>query len=178
LTRLPGYRFDRERFWIDARPGRMALKAEPLKAEPPEAAPEAAPQVEAEVRSVLAEQLGLAGEQIDRNVSFLDLGADSLVLMQISKALERRLGVTIPFRMLISKTRNLTLLMRRVLELRPAPEAPVNQPQLSRPPVTQPAAASDGTAGTLHRVLESQIELMRRQLELIRDQVRQDDSTT
>ncbi len=53
--------------------------------------------IEAKVKSAVAEQLSLSVDEINNNASFMDdLGADSLDLVELVMAFETEFGITIP----------------------------------------------------------------------------------
>ena len=53
--------------------------------------------VEAKVKGIIAEQLGVSEEEIKTTSSFIeDLGADSLDIVELAMAIEERFGVEIP----------------------------------------------------------------------------------
>lgn len=53
--------------------------------------------IEAKVKSAVAEQLSLNADEINNGASFMDdLGADSLDLVELVMAFENEFGITIP----------------------------------------------------------------------------------
>lgn len=56
---------------------------------------------EQQLSSILRESSGLELSQLDRSSTFLELGFDSLFLIQLSQRIKRRLGVKVAFRQLI-----------------------------------------------------------------------------
>lgn len=59
--------------------------------------------VHADLMDIFKHLLGVDVEDIDENASFLELGADSLLLMQISQSIQRKFDVKIPFRQLLEE---------------------------------------------------------------------------
>src|SRR6185295_241148 len=55
------------------------------------------------LRDTFGRLSGLAPAEIDIHTSFLELGADSLFLLQISQRIQDRFGVNLPFRLLMEK---------------------------------------------------------------------------
>lgn len=54
-------------------------------------------EIEAKVKSAVAEQLGITVEEVTTEASFMDdLGADSLDLVELVMAFENEFGITIP----------------------------------------------------------------------------------
>lgn len=100
---LPGYVFERKRFWIE--PQRATKTTAPIEATPvlekiAEVATEAVEPIES-LKAFLVEQSGLDLSGATPSTSLLDLGFDSLFLTQIAIALQRRYGVRITLRQLL-----------------------------------------------------------------------------
>ncbi|MFE9405160.1 amino acid adenylation domain-containing protein [Streptomyces sp. NPDC006530] len=102
-ARLPGYPFQRERYWLEAGPGRDP-RAEPLARQPVaqvrlvEPAPAPAPASATPAEQVLtivgrARGAAVGGDQLD--LPLRSLGIDSLIAMDIRQSLARHLGVDI-----------------------------------------------------------------------------------
>ena len=202
---LPTYPFERRRHWIEpARertgPSTAQPRSEPASADPapvaeaaadpaPEttmsaptehAAPE--PRVDRLARGlseIFGQLLGIPAEELDRSASFLVLGADSLLLMQASRAIEVRLGIPVPFRTLMGGAPTVDALAAHLdAELPPeapaAPAAPSPSIETSSPPAlpTAESTVADGADSPLERILARQLEVMRElmanQLEVLR----------
>lgn len=127
---LPTYPFERERYWIDAPVSASASAAASASSSnlttqaaviAAPAMPEAIiittttqttmdqtvqidrkPRLIAELASLLAELSGEAPDISDPDVTFWDLGYDSLFMGQVSRQLRRRYDVTISFRQIMS----------------------------------------------------------------------------
>ncbi|WP_052405758.1 hybrid non-ribosomal peptide synthetase/type I polyketide synthase [Paraburkholderia heleia] len=117
---LPTYPFEPERHWIDA--PAPASSRQPTTVVPAIAAPapsealidipqtamaqtvqiDRKPRLIAELASLLAEMSGEAPDTSDPDVTFWDLGYDSLFMGQVSRQLRRRYDVTISFRQIMS----------------------------------------------------------------------------
>jgi thioester reductase-like protein len=78
---LPGYPFQRQRFWVDGAPAPRI-----------EAAAPAAPALEAVVRGEVAAVLGIDAGELDRRMSFQSLGLDSMMGLELQQRLQARLG--------------------------------------------------------------------------------------
>ncbi len=104
---LPGYAFERKRFWIE--PLRDSESPSEARAPARPAHPEDAPLTDAqerlsplgELKAFLAEQSGLDLSAAAPTTSLLELGFDSLFLTQIAIALQRRYGLRITLRQLL-----------------------------------------------------------------------------
>jgi amino acid adenylation domain-containing protein len=120
---LPTYPFERTEYRLPAGTAPISLvapsPAAPARAVPPAPAPSrphplagtppaAGPvppgrptRTAAAVAAVFAKLLGVEPEALDPDRSFLELGADSLLLMQASRTIESDFGVRVPFRKLL-----------------------------------------------------------------------------
>jgi acyl transferase domain-containing protein len=116
---LPTYPFERRRHWIDPLPATMetgtqrtkpsaGLQSARLDREdagtPTElAAPATATStsIAERLQTLLASVSGIPASDIDAASSFLELGFDSMLLVQVSVALAKSFNIDIPFRMLL-----------------------------------------------------------------------------
>jgi amino acid adenylation domain-containing protein len=202
---LPTYPFEPERHWIDA--PASAASRQPTTAAAAIAAPASSdvitdipqtamtqtvqidrkPRLIAELASLLTEMSGEAPDTSNPDVTFWDLGYDSLFMGQVSRQLRRRYDVTISFRQIMSDYPTLPALAQFLDgALPPDPEQPPVQAAAEAAPVAAaaPAAptvavaapalaiAAAGTAtGDLQSVIRDQIaamqSLMTRQLEVL-----------
>ncbi|HVA69272.1 MAG TPA: amino acid adenylation domain-containing protein [Candidatus Binataceae bacterium] len=165
---LPGYPFERRRFWIDRRSHSVehtstVVEVSPAAApgsqqaiEPPVAAP-LAPLVQrtpeqmsepsnhettlkAAIASIFEDLSGLDISGMDAATSFLEMGFDSLFLTQVSQALQSKFGFKITFRQLLDQQSTLETLTAYVAARVPAAApAPANAPASAEIP--QVAAA-------------------------------------
>lgn len=138
---LPGYAFERKRFWIE--PLRETKSAPALEAAPiieKTAAEPATPALDPleDLKSFLVDQSGLDLTGATPSTSLLDLGFDSLFLTQIAIALQRRYGVRITLRQLLGDLADLGPLASFLASNR-ADAAPAST--TSTPAIIKPAAA-------------------------------------
>jgi amino acid adenylation domain-containing protein len=137
-------------------------------AAPPAPAPEAGSTVRDRVAALFAALLGIEPGALDPDATFLELGTDSLVLMQASRNVESAFGVRIPFRELLtsySTVRTVAAHLEReapaatepALAASPArPDAPVAASAVRAAPAAQPwsnGAAAPPDAATEKAVL-------------------------
>src|SRR5882724_11295096 len=137
-----------------------------------------------------------AGE-IDAATPFLDMGVDSLALLQLSQSLQDRFGVKVPFRLLIDDLTTADALAdylearlpREAASPEPAPPAPELVPPAPTPAAAAPVALAPITPiaplaavaaaaalpvlppladGGIEAILARQIELLGQQIELLR----------
>ncbi|MEZ4664846.1 MAG: acyl carrier protein [Caldilineaceae bacterium] len=67
---------------------------------------ERSPRAEAAVKSILLELSGFNLDELDKSVTFLELGFDSLFLIQFSQVLKKKLNLKVSFRQLIEEIGN------------------------------------------------------------------------
>lgn len=113
---LPTYAFDRQRFWVQYRHRAGSNGNQPVHVEPkqqengsPAIARVEEPATElnrraaiiAGLQSIITEKSGVNAATLPPGATFLDLGFDSLMLIQISQGITNRFGVNVPFRLFI-----------------------------------------------------------------------------
>jgi amino acid adenylation domain-containing protein len=142
--------------------------------------------ITASVTGVFARLLGARPEQLDPQRRFLDMGADSLLLMQVSRSVESEFGVRVPFRRLLEGLSTIAELSAHLAdEVPPEPAAAPPSPPAAAatdtqagpaspaspaPSVSPALSASPGTVGDdagVREIVAQQLEIMRRQLELL-----------
>jgi acyl transferase domain-containing protein/glutamate-1-semialdehyde aminotransferase len=129
---LPTYAFDRQSFWIKhhrrfgpnnhqsqakevagiaetTAQTAVGLKKSGNPVETPATAPAIATKLDrldsiiAGLRTVITEKSGVKSEALETTASFFELGFDSLLLLQISQGIKLKLGVEVPFRLLVEE---------------------------------------------------------------------------
>ena len=187
---LPTYPFERTRHWVEAprrspEPGsettpimNIAQKTEisslaPAHLTPPKLGTGGRSERLLEtLRELLHEQSGVPLDSIAPDVTFLDLGFDSLFLTQASQAIGRKFGVKVTFRTLLEDAPTAASLanlldQKMPLDLAPTVTAPVvNAPA---PPVsTQAPLPVSASVSSLEQIISHQLQLMQSQLEMLR----------
>jgi glutamate-1-semialdehyde aminotransferase/acyl carrier protein len=136
--------------------------------------------IQAALCAIFSSVTGLGPAEVAVGASFLELGADSLALLQVSQEVQQRFGVKVPFRRLLDEITNIEALAAHVAgALPPAPAVapaaaaaatPVSAPVA--PPAAVPAlpvpAARAVPAPGLEAIIAQQLEMMSQQLELLR----------
>jgi amino acid adenylation domain-containing protein/non-ribosomal peptide synthase protein (TIGR01720 family) len=138
---LPGYPFERRRYWIEAGPALTAGAASEIE-DPQEAPSTPAPdgfdapagEVEEAIAVVWRELLGR--ERVGRHDDFLELGGHSLLATQMIPRLERSLGLELSVRALF-EARTIANLARTVEATRGTTSPPASP---DRPPLAHDAA--------------------------------------
>ncbi|MFL5541705.1 MAG: type I polyketide synthase, partial [Longimicrobiaceae bacterium] len=175
---------------VPAAAPRLPAPAAPVAANGAARAPERRSRIAAGVTGLFARLLGTEPARLDPAGSFLELGADSLLLMQASRTLESTFGVRVPFRRLLEELSTIESLAEH-LE-REAPELPAaagdgaSAPVAALPPTSPEAApepsalAGDGVpsadapgvdAAGLEVLVQQQLEMMRTHADLMRAQL-------
>jgi len=142
------------------------------------------------LRQTLDRMSGVDSSEIDATTSFLDMGADSLALLQISHTIQDDLGVKVPFRLLVDDLETLDALACYLDEQLPpdtqldvgeepprpdpTPSAPEPAPAAVPPPSQAAASAplpmlsAPVGEGPVERILARQLELLSQQLQVLR----------
>jgi glutamate-1-semialdehyde aminotransferase/acyl carrier protein len=145
---------------------------------------DAAHPVTSALQEIFGELLGISPSHIALQSAFLELGADSLLLMRASQAISDRLSVKVPFRNLLAEYTNIELLSAFVVAQggQAAKGQGLEETQETRealePDYDMSAAGAGGAAGSggtsgaatasdIPSVLRTQLEVMTKQLELL-----------
>ncbi|MER6029503.1 aminotransferase class III-fold pyridoxal phosphate-dependent enzyme [Streptomyces sp. NPDC001851] len=145
------------------------------------------------LRALFGQLLGLPADQVPTDVSFVELGADSLLLVEATEVIEDRLGVDVPFRDLLDRCGDIASLAAYLAELGvsvaqvdesavggttvPAPETAPAEPSPAAYAEPSPAGYAQalsqppdhGEAASLEReIIGLQLEVMRQQLDVLR----------
>ncbi len=117
---------------------------------------------EQQLSTILRESSGLELAQLDRSSTFLELGFDSLFLIQLSQRIKRRLGVKVAFRQLIEDIATVDGLVNYLTE-NGSFEPATSTPAASTPATSTPAAASASTSANPEPVspVQAERELLR-----------------
>ena len=133
---LPTYPFQRSRYW-HAMENAAPVIAPQVVAPPVEAPASVLTPIQVDIPAAVAEIVALAllipASKLDGGRSFIDLGADSLVLIEINQNLKRRFGVAVTVAEMFETLTDTNRLARHVA----AKAAPMAQ----RPPALAPALA-------------------------------------
>ena len=174
---LPTYPFERKRHWIEPAPAQVAAPAQQLAfSMPAPAAPVAAEPVSREPRrerlvpQIIEAVEDTSGEDMSgmgRDVTFLEMGLDSLILTQLSLTLTKKFQVKISFRQLMEDLCTLQTLASYIDDHLP-PEAEL-APQASQalPMPALPAFRGQAAPGTLEQILDQQLKIISWQLEIL-----------
>src|ERR1044072_7863986 len=111
------------------------------------AAPARENEIIATLRTIVGEMSGIRSSDIDLDATFIEMGAESLFLLQASNSITEKLGVKVPFRLLMEEYPTLASLAAYIHQkllavemLQAAPEhEPLAQPvELPKPAIPTP----------------------------------------
>ncbi|MFG6865098.1 aminotransferase class III-fold pyridoxal phosphate-dependent enzyme, partial [Burkholderia pseudomallei] len=120
------------------------------------AARERALDIGAKLRDAIAEALETSPDRVDPTVPFIEMGADSLVLMAAARKIEAAFGVRIPMRAFFDELSTMEALATYLAAESPRPAAASDR-----------APAAPSSPGFVAQVVREQLALMRRQLDLL-----------
>ena len=139
-------------------------------------APSREQEIIATLKTIVSEMAGTRPSDIDVDATFIEMGAESLFLMQASHAITEKLGVRIPFRALMEEYPTLRTLAAHIDQKMPATSAvQVAQPPPAPepPPVIQPVTSVKQVTpiagnGSIEQIMAQQLQIMAQQLEVMR----------
>ncbi|MGB8839811.1 MAG: MupA/Atu3671 family FMN-dependent luciferase-like monooxygenase, partial [Aliidongia sp.] len=147
---LPGHPFERERHWLDlpdvAHKETLSMadliSAPVLTSLPgPAAGPPRQERILAELRTMVAGLLRMPIDRLDIDMPLLELGADSLVLVQAVRQIESDYGVHLGIRQLFEELTNLSKIARYLDDQIPPEAVPI--PEAVQPETSSPPAAPE-----------------------------------
>ena len=192
---LPTYPFERKRYWIEPTVEKRALekndgseRPNAMPTEPVATRPARKETIIAKIRVVLKNLSGQDQSEAASDVSFLELGFDSLLLTQVAQAFRREFGVKVTFRHLLEDYATMDALAT-YLDAQLPPERLPSAVTATAAPIVAPVAMTPGSAsrsepsragagqptqagegGVVERVIQEQLRIMAQQLETLRGQ--------
>nr|WP_254893529.1 type I polyketide synthase [Enterobacter cloacae] len=164
---LPAIQFCRKRYWLAGKtPAQTpSAKEDAMSHQHPLAA---------EIKAIIAGFLEADPATLDDSLPFLEMGADSLVLLDAINTIKDRYGVAIPVRALFEELNTLEAVIAFVVEHAQTETAavPVSVTHTASPPPQQPhgampVQASKPEAEHVQALIARQLELMSHQLQLL-----------
>ncbi|MEH2037880.1 amino acid adenylation domain-containing protein [Nostoc sp.] len=134
------------------------------------------------LKYIVSESLGVKSTGIDIHTPFLAMGVDSLILLQINRAIQQELGIDIPFRLLLEDLSTIHALGTHIAQELPPQNlivepsfqestfSPILQAHTEKTSDTQNLEQEDEksvTGTVLEQVIEQQLELMSKQLDIL-----------
>ncbi|MEH2211070.1 non-ribosomal peptide synthetase/type I polyketide synthase [Nostoc sp.] len=97
---LPTYPFERKRYWMESEKPASVKKSDPLLKAQVEMTPQIAPEdkSESKLRIIVARLLQMNPDEIDVHAPFIEMGADSLVLIEAVGIIENTFGIKVAVR--------------------------------------------------------------------------------
>lgn len=189
---LPTYPFERKRYWIESCQGNgysPSLKQEVFVSEPKDVMAHYSLQynnIVSILQEILVNLLGVKSSEIDIHTHFLEMGVDSLLLIQIRRAIEEKLRVKIPLALLLEELPTIDALgiyiaqklPSEVLKVEPPAQESITtseMPFAARVPDTQALeeekriAASAAIEQVIDQQLQVMSQVMSQQLDLLRE---------
>lgn len=169
LLSLPTYPFQRKRYWFEAQDVMNTHTITTNGFKSPEAVPTQSKQSETIVqtlRSIVAKLLKADTSNIDVKAPFLEMGADSIVLVDAVRSIENTYGIKISIRQLFEELTTLDALASYIEENTisvPAEESPqaMVQEQLRSPEAKTVAETA------VEAIIQQQLHLMSQQLQVL-----------
>ncbi|MDM9583639.1 phosphopantetheine-binding protein [Nostoc sp. GT001] len=134
------------------------------------------------LKHIISESLGVKSSGIDIHTPFLAMGVDSLILLQINRAIQQDLGIDIPFRLLLEDLSTIHALGTHIAQELPPQNlivepsfqestfSPILQAHTEKTSDTQNLEQEDEKSVTdtvLEQVIEQQLQLMSKQLDIL-----------
>lgn len=137
------------------------------------AAPTQQATVAAQLRQLWGDLLGLQAETLPADAPFLELGADSLLLVQASQKVTDCFGVQVGLGQLMEEITTLNALTAYVAAQLPPDPTPSPQPERPLDPATPPVAPSSNghTMPVVHSADSTVAQIINRQLDLMAEQL-------
>jgi amino acid adenylation domain-containing protein len=167
---LPSYPFQRKRSWFkEVQTPNAAQTLPPVALGPPSARVPAILQC---IRGIIAQLTRADAANISLQLPFLEMGADSLVMIEAVRLIEKRYGLTLAIRRFFEDLSTIEALAEYIdANLPPDTESPAELPQPTRPAQPPPPDVPVGESA-LERVLIEQnrtiAQVMAQQMELLR----------
>ncbi|MBW7983374.1 type I polyketide synthase [Enterobacillus tribolii] len=161
---LPAVQFCRKTYWLAQEPPAQATSLR-------EDAMSNQQRLRAEIKAIIAGYLSAEPETLDDGLPFLEMGADSLVLLDAINTIKDRYGVAIPVRALFEELNTLDA----VIDYVATQAQPVSGDAFAEPaePQARPAAVpvfppvGELTTGDLQALMARQLDVMSQQLRVL-----------
>ena len=184
---LPGYAFERTRYWLDAPPALTPAPAassaiQILPNLPAETTNMRKTELIRKLRDLFADLSGTDMSSVSETARFVELGYDSLTLTQAAQQLKRSFGVAVKFRQLMEELATLdalaTFLDAALPAAAPPPPPAVSPAQAAAVVPSSAAVAMPGLAAAplsaavaggsmVQQLIQQQMQLMAQQLALL-----------
>ncbi|SMF03967.1 amino acid adenylation domain-containing protein [Tistlia consotensis] len=165
--RQPGYPFERRDHWVEE-PAMSDTPSAPAADRPAPPAPAPAADLLAAMTTLVAEALGSDPADLDPDAPLLELGADSISLVEVGRLIRTRHGLTLTASQFFEELTSVRALADYLARSAPAPQAAPVPPveMLSAVPVQ---GAPEELAGLFARQLDLVQDVIHRQLAALRE---------
>jgi acyl transferase domain-containing protein len=180
---LPTYPFERERFWFESSTIQPTPAAKlPIQPEASSPMNDRLPLVRTQLQQLVAQLLKAQPDAVNIHAPLLEMGADSIVLVEAVQAIEQRFGIQVTIRQFFEELNTIDALAQYIAQSIPSQTItevtalPAVEPQLTRHQrqLTQQLSDAKNIAvpstsnSLLEQVITQQLQLMSQQLELLR----------
>jgi len=189
-TRLPGYAFSKDTFWLEPvnqsaapehqSPGPATTAfSHPLTQEVKMDPKQHSEKIRAEVMAIIEDVSGYELADVDPDSHFSEVGLDSLLLTQVATALERKFNLGITFRHLVEDYTSLSLIADYIAS-KVEPEVTTQAVQSEAQPAGQSTVATQGptanidvgatigtSGGSIQDIVNAQLQIMQLQLQAL-----------
>lgn len=181
---LPTYPFERKSYWINPA---KTMNVQQSSTKP--SSTDSTTAIASTLQTILAEVMQIEPERVDLQVNFLELGADSIVLIDAVRKIQATFGIEISMAQLFEEFSTIDSLASYISQnvasdkaKSPATDASssvqstasitsVNSSEPENQPVVPPARIkSKSDSSNLENIVAQQLDLMAQQLELLRNQ--------
>ncbi|RCJ35327.1 hypothetical protein A6770_15985 [Nostoc minutum NIES-26] len=172
---LPTYQFQRKRYWIEAKD--LPMNYTELSTNASEHHIEASSNTQrqqtilAELHSVVAKLLQLEQQEVDVDAPFLEMGADSIVLIDAVRTIENNYGIKIAINQLFEELTTIRALAQYIDEnlVTPPTVTAEGSPQTEAIAIVHHKQAESRTPETvLEAIMMQQLQVMSQQLQVLR----------
>ncbi|WP_167315644.1 non-ribosomal peptide synthetase [Nostoc punctiforme] len=121
------------------------------------------------LKDIVSESLGVKSSAIDIHTRFLEMGVDSLILLQINRAIQKQLSINIPFRLLLEDLSTIHALVTHIVQEIPPEDIKESRLAVKASDTQEFEQENEkSVTGTiLEQVIEQQLQLMSKQLDIL-----------
>jgi acyl transferase domain-containing protein len=167
---LPSYPFQRQRYWWEEEATKLLTipRSEPLKTNAASADRQRQQEILATLQSILGKALEIPADRIDPKASLLEIGADSIIFIDLGQKLEKRYGIQISLRQLFEDLKTIEALSNYIDQQLPPDwkETPSPAPSQVENPVL-PTTATEQIITQQMQMMQQQLDLFSQQLQLL-----------
>ncbi|MCB0167234.1 MAG: amino acid adenylation domain-containing protein, partial [Anaerolineae bacterium] len=165
---LPSYPFQRQRYWLPS-PKAQPVTSPPIQAGSPVAQDAARPapveDIQAKLQGIIAGLLHIAPTEINIHTPFLEMGSDSLILMEAIRVIEKRFGLRLAVRQFfeeLSTIESLAHYISRYAQPPPPQPAPDLQSGVDQSPIQPDAPPLIGelAPNAVERIMQQQLQMV------------------